>query len=189
MTASSAACATPIAWEELVAYWAGDLDASDVDLVDGHLMGCATCTAESARVSAVTEAVRAIIPPVIDHARLDTLRATGRPMRDNVVHPGERRSVVFDAQLDFLIHRLRFDLSHAERVEVRVSVESTGAVLLVEPGAPFDRDSGEVLIACQRHFAAFPPDVLFEIRARDAAGVESSARYAIPHVFERRAGE
>ncbi|MDB5215304.1 MAG: hypothetical protein JWO86_3231 [Myxococcaceae bacterium] len=189
MTAASGTCATPIAWDELVAYWAGELDGSDLDRLDEHLMGCPTCTAESARVSAVTEAVRALIPPVIDHARLESLRATGRPMRDNVVHPDDRRSVVFEAATDFLIHRLRFDLSRAERVEVRVSVESTGAVLLVEPHAPFDRDSGEVLIACQRHFAAMPPDIVIEVRAHDAAGIESIARYPIPHVYQRRAGE
>jgi hypothetical protein len=54
---------------------------------------------------------------------------------------------------------------------------------------PFDRDSGEVLIACQRHFVAFPPTIVAEVRARDATGSTRAARYPIPHVFERRAGE
>ena len=36
----------------------------------------------------------------------------------------------------------------------------------------------------QRHFAAFPPDVVFEVFAHDDAGVVSSARYLVPHSFD-----
>jgi hypothetical protein len=189
MTTPTAACATPIPWEELVAYWAGELDEREVDRLDDHLIGCPTCSAESARVSAVTEALRAMIPPIIDHARLESLRAAGRGIRDNPVVPDERRLVVFDAQTDLLIHRLRCDLSRAARVEVHVTAEGTGTALLLEPSAPFDRDSGEVLIACQRHFENFPHDILVEVHAHDAAGVVTIARFPLPHVFEPRAGE
>lgn len=189
MTAPAAACATPIPWEELVAYWAGELDEREVDRLDDHLIGCRTCSAESARVSAVTEALRAMTPPIIDHARLATLHARGHQIRDNVVEPDQRNTVVFGAETDFLIHRLHVDLSLATRVEVQVTVEETGAVLLAEPSVPFDRDSGEVLIACQRHFASFPPNILVVVHAHDAAGGETVTRYPLPHVFEPRANE
>ncbi len=187
MTAASA-CATPISWEELVAYWAGELGDGEVDRLDEHLIGCPTCTAESARVSAVTEKLRSMTPPIIDHARLAALQAQGHRIHDNVVEPDDRHLVVFGAQTDFLIHRLRVDLTRAARVEVRVMAEAAGVVLLVEPSTAFDRHSGEVLIACQRHFESFPHDILVEVHAHDAAGVATVTRYPIPHAFEPRAG-
>jgi len=189
MSVERAPCATPVAWDDLVAYWADELDAEAVDRVDEHVMGCATCSAESARVSAVTSALRAMIPPMIDHARLESIRAAGHVIRDNVIAPDVRRPAIFDASTDILLHRLQMDLSRATRVEVRVSVEESGATLLVEPSAPFDRGSGEVLIACQRHFANFPPNIVIEVHAHEAHGPVKVARYPVPHVFERRAGE
>lgn len=73
------------------------------------------------------------------------------------------------------------------RVEVTVSSESSSETLFVDPLAPFDPARGEVLIACQRHFAAFPPDVVFDVRALAADGAElARARYRVPHEFVAR---
>lgn len=178
-------CAAPIPWDQLVAYWAGDLEPTELDRVDEHLMSCGVCTAESARVSSVTEAVRALIPPVVDHARLAALRARGLRIVDNPLLPDLRKEVHFGPETDILLHRLGgLDLLAAERVSIEFSVEATGDVLLSEPSAPFDRASGEVLIACQRHFAAFPPNIVAHVRTHDASGTERVARYPIPHVWK-----
>ena len=183
----SPTCATPLAWDELVAYWANDLDPAELDRLDEHLMGCGVCTAESERVAFITEAMRALIPPFVDHARLAALQARGLRITDNPLLPEERRTVIFDATTDILLHRLGgLDLSGAERVSMRVSVEETGDVLLDEPSAPFDRNSGEVLVACQRHFASFPPNIVVEVRTH-RGGAEQVARYPIPHVFDMSA--
>ena len=184
----SATCGT-ITWEELVGYWAGDLDPATVDRLDEHLMGCAECTAASSRISAVTEAVRGLIPTFADHATLASLRAKGHRIRENPVQPGDRRVVIFKADTDLLVHKLKgLDLSSATTGGIVVTVEETGDVLLAEPSVPFDRDSGELLILCQPHFAAFPPNIVAEVRTRDAAGTERVVRYPIPHVYEARAG-
>jgi hypothetical protein len=63
-------------------------------------------------------------------------------------------------------------------------MESTREILfdLVDP--PFDAGSGELLVACQRHFDAFPHDVLFEVSTRDGSGREERVQYAVPHRFE-----
>lgn len=184
------ACEAPIAWDELVDYWAGDMELTRVDAIDEHLMGCGACSALSARVSAVTEALRVMIPPVIDRARLETLRGGGYVIADNTLLPDERRIATFAAETDLLIHHLAgLDLSEAERVGITISVEESGVVLMEVPAVPFDRESGEVLVACQRHFVAFPPNIVVEVRAHTRGGGERVARYPIPHVFERRAGE
>jgi hypothetical protein len=175
---------------DVVAYWAEDLAPTDVDRLDEHLMGCATCSSASVGISAVTEALRAVVPPFVDRARVDALRLRGYRVHENPLLPGDRKPVIFHADTDFLIHELRgLDLTNATAVDVVITVEETGDVLIAEASAPFDRDSGEVLIACQRHFAAFPPNVVVEVRARDATGSERVARYPIPHIYEARKGE
>ena len=84
-----------------------------------------------------------------------------------------------------MLHRLgRLDLSHATRVGVAVKVEETGDILFQTDDAPFDREAGEVVIACQRHFSAFPPNIVFEIRSYDAShGEMRAAVYVVPHTF------
>ena len=67
-------CAHPIPWATLVDYWAGDLDEAETATLDEHLFGCAACSATSARVAAVTEAVREALPAVVSRARVDRLR-------------------------------------------------------------------------------------------------------------------
>ena len=187
MSPPVAVCATPISWEQLVAYWSDDLAHAELDGLDEHLIGCPTCSTESARVSALTQALRELVPPFIDHAALATLRARGRRIRDNMIQPDDRHVAVFGARTELLVHHLRFDLSRATSVGVTVTVEETGTVLLHEPSVPFDRDSGEVLVSCQRHFEVFPPNVVIEVCAREPAGAVSIGRYAIPHVYEPRA--
>ena len=103
---------------------------------------------------------------------------------ENPMRPGERKEAVFSPSIDVLLHRLGWlDLSRATRVGVTVSVEETGDVLFQTDDAPFDREAGEVLIACQKHFSALPPNIVIGVRSRDASGNEGLAAYAIPHVF------
>ena len=184
----SAPCTSPLAQETLVAYWADDLEAAQLDAVEEHLMRCESCTSEATRLSAVAFALSAVIAPFVDHAGLEALRARGSlQIRENVVQPDVRATVVFTADTDLLVHKLiGLDLTRASNVALTITVEETGDVLLVEPSIPFDRDSGEVLVVCQRHFASFPPNIVAEVRATGEGGTERIARYPIPHVFEAR---
>jgi anti-sigma factor RsiW len=179
-----ARCRSPIAFETLVAYWADDLEPLESVRVEEHLIGCATCTAASARVAAIREAVRTQIPPVVSREAVGKLRERGLRILENPLRPGERKQAVFLASIDILLHRLGgLDLSSATRVGVTVSVEETGDVVFRDDDAPFDREAGEVLIACQKHFRSFPPNIVIAIRSSDEHGNQSEASYAIPHVF------
>jgi hypothetical protein len=178
-------CAAPLSLGTLVAYWAGDLPQFETDAVDAHVIGCATCATASERIAAITEGIRASISPVIVQRELDTLRARGLRVEENPVRPGERAPVLFRRDVDLLIHRLReLDLSRAERVQIKVTSEKTGDVMMESPAVPFDAAAGEVLIACQRHFSELPPDVVFEVSVIEAGVAKSSATYFVPHIFE-----
>lgn len=180
----SVRCALPIPFDTLVAYWAGDLAPAESEAVEEHTMGCASCAATSARVAAIAEAIRAQIPPAVSDEDVANLRARGLRVVDNPVRPDERKAAVFLPDVDVMIHRLGgLDLARATRVDVTVKVEETNDVIFHAYDVPFDRKSGEVLIACQRHFSVFPPNIVFEVRARDASRQESVTVYAVPHQF------
>jgi hypothetical protein len=184
----SAPCAAPIDPGRLVDYWASDLDPAESQRVEEHLFACAACSAELERVARVVQALRTEIPAVVAASDMQALRARGLVVEENAFKPGTRREVTFRPGVDVLIHRLQgMDLGRAERVHVSVHVESTGEVILEDPFAPFDRERGEVLIACQRHFAGLPPDIAFVVRAHGTAeaGAEpvSLATFLVPHVF------
>jgi hypothetical protein len=124
-----------------------------------------------------------MLPPVISREQLEALRADGRVIRDNEFEPGVRKTAVFERDVDLLIHHLRgLELADAERVAVVVRSETRGE-MFEEHFAPFDRARGEVLIACQRHFVSFPPDVAIDVRVyRSGAATEPRvATYLIPH--------
>lgn len=178
-------CTSRVAWAELVDYWAGDLPADRQDAIDEHLMGCATCSAESARIAAVTETLRELLPPILSEEMAAALRLRGLRVLENPMQPGERRSVVFPRDVDVLLHRLRLPLDTAASVNFRMLHEASGRVIGQADDVPFDRTTGSVLVACQQHYAAFPPDTVAELRVRSTSGAETIERFTILHVFEK----
>lgn len=174
-------CASPVPFEVLVSYWAGDLDATRAGEVEAHVFACARCTAESERVAAITEPMRGLEPAVIGAARLGELRAAGRKIEDNFVAPGERRRVVFSEQ-ELVIHHLGgLDLEGVDRVGLVARAADTGEILTEHPAAPFDATAGEVLIACQRHFAVFPPNIAFELTTFARGEPKKVTHYVVEH--------
>jgi hypothetical protein len=181
-----ATCASPLSLEVLVDYWADELDATQTERVDEHLMACDVCSLASARVAAIREAIRLAIPPFVSQTDVDTLRARGLRIVENPVAAGERIPALFGADVDILLHRLGgLDLREVESIRVVITVEETGAVVLDQPLTPFERDTGEILVACQRHFGTEPRTVVFEVHARERWGTERVSSFAIPHVYER----
>jgi anti-sigma factor RsiW len=178
-------CANPVSWPDLVDYWAGDLDDDASAALEEHLFGCADCTTAAARVAAVTETLREAIPPVVSRRQIDRLRARGARVRENDFAPGERREILFSPDADLLIHRLAgLDLTDAERVDFRITSESTGALIAAIEAAPFDPAEGAVLVACQRHYAALPHDTVMAVSIHGPGAAARTATYTILHRFQ-----
>jgi hypothetical protein len=178
-------CAEPIAFARLVDYWAGDLDEAESDRIDEHLMGCAHCTRESESVARLAAVFRGWIPPIVSADQVRELAARGLVVVTNDFAPGERKEVVFGVGVDLLVHRLGgLALADATRVGVVVTAGPGDDMMMQDDWVPFDRERGEVLVACQRHFAGQPADVAFEIHVHHASGEVTRTRYVVPHVFE-----
>lgn len=176
-------CAHPAPFADLVLYWAGDLTSERSEELEEHLFSCADCTRSSARVAAITETIRGLVRPVVTQATVDSLRARGLQVEDNVLTPEQRSHVVFRNQ-DFIIHRLSgLSLESADRVHVAVRSEQSGEVLFELPAAPYDEERGEVLVACQRHFAVFPPEVVFTVTISYRDGGARFDEFFVSHQF------
>jgi anti-sigma factor RsiW len=178
-------CPNPLGWATLVDYWAGDLAAAETGALDEHLFSCTECTAASARVAAVTEAVRGVLPPVVSRLQIERLRDRGARVHENAFLPGDRREVVFRSDVDLLIHRLGgLDLSGADRVGFRITSESTGALIADVEAAPFDPAEGAVLVACQHHYVALPHDTVMTVSVHVADRPPRTATYTILHQYD-----
>jgi hypothetical protein len=178
-------CSEPIAFARLVDYWAGDLDDDEVDRIDEHLMGCAHCTRESASIARLAAAFRGAIPPIVSADEVRQLAARGLAIVTTDFAPDERKEVAFARGVDLMVHRLGgLALADATRVSVVVTAGPGDDVIGQDDWVPFDRERGELLVACQRHFAGPPADVVFEVHVHRADGEVTRTRYVVPHVYE-----
>jgi len=179
------ACRSPVSFADLADYWTDDLDPERSRHVEDHLFDCASCADRTARVAELVRALRAIVPPVVSRDRLARLEHDGVRVRTTEVQPGARVTVAFSPDVDLLVHRLKADLTHAFWVDCDV-LDANGARLLGLEQVPFDREAGEVLIACQRHYMAeYPPDVCFRVSAVDTDGTLTTREYRVFHDAER----
>jgi hypothetical protein len=177
-------CAAPLADDVLVSYWAHDLAEDEAHRVEEHLFACEPCSAACAAIARVAEGIRALIPPVLDRTEVAALQARGLRVVENPVDLGTVRPAVFPSDADILLHALRgLDLRAARSVKVHVYDADTGNTMMRVDNVPFDAVGGEVLIACQRHFSIYPPNVGFDVSTIDANGLERTHRFVVPHVF------
>lgn len=180
----STPCAAPIAWDALVAYWAADLEPGAQDALEAHLMGCAACSAEAARVAAITETFRHALPPLLSPELLAQLRAKGLRITENPIAPGEVNVARVGFDVDVFVHRLGgLALAQAQRVTFEMRVEGTDRVMIAVDDAPFDREGNAVLVACHAHYASLPPNLVVDVRTLSSDGSEALATYTIHHLF------
>ncbi|HXV60739.1 MAG TPA: zf-HC2 domain-containing protein [Vicinamibacteria bacterium] len=171
-----------LSFDRLADYLAGLLEESASDEVEEHLFSCPSCASESEQVSGLAAAIRNAVPPILSLERYEALSREGKIFAVNPMSPGEVAESRFPPEGKLLVHRLGgSDLSPAHRVDVAI-FDSQGVDLARFEDVPFDAARGEVLIACQRHFAAlYPNDIVFRVEAilGDDRGEEK--RYTVWH--------
>lgn len=174
----------PISFETLVALWAGDLPEHEASSIEEHLFSCEACADSSQRLARVMEAFDEAIPPVISAAHRDRLAASGMKLLHTPCAPGEEPTARF-ADNDFMIHVLKGDLRDAERVDLEVFDEEH--TITTMENVPFDRDRGEVLIACQRHYETLfgaDHDPRFRLWAQRGTERKKVGDYHVIHVWK-----
>jgi hypothetical protein len=176
-------CATPTPFPTLVALWSGDLPPDAAEALEEHLFSCDACADASERLGKLVSGLREVIPPVISHAHRDRLAAGGQRLRHTPVQSGVDTDAHFTSDVDLLIHVLKGDLADADRVDLEVR-DDQDVPFFHFPNVPFDGRSGEVLVACQRHFehmTAPAGDPVFLVHAVEGGVSRQVGRYVVRH--------
>jgi hypothetical protein len=180
----STPCTTPAPFETLVALWSGDLASEAAESLEAHLFACDTCAETSDRLGALVTGLRGLIPPVISHGYRDRLLARGMRVRQTPVEASVQAEARFNAEVDLLVHVLRGDLSRADRVDLEVLDETKQTTHFHFQHVPFDARTGEVLVACQRHFehmSEVPGDPVFRVLAFEKGARRHVGDYFVRH--------
>lgn len=174
---------THVPFEQIVAYFAGELPADEERAVEDHYFGCAACSATVEDVQTLTGAVATVIPPAVTSERLAELARGVARFRTTDVAPGQDVDVVFDREVDYLLHRLHADVAGAGRVDMEIF---EGAEVLVRfEAVPIDAEAGVVQVVCQRHFGemGFSDDVRFRLVAVAPDSRAVLGEYLVRHRF------
>jgi hypothetical protein len=177
------ACARPVGFETLAAWWTGELSSDDAASVEEHLFACDECAGVSERFARLAAGVREQLPPIISHAHRDRLLARGTRIRITPVDAGVEATAVFGPDVDLLVHVLRADLSRSQRVDVEVVMQGWSEPILCE-GVPFDAKSGEILVCCQRHYQHMSAtDPIFRVHLVESGERRRLGDYFVHHIW------
>jgi anti-sigma factor RsiW len=168
--------------EGLADYLAGLLDPRGDDELEAHLFSCESCALEAEKLAGLAVAVHRVVPPVLTAGRFEELEREGRIAEVKPVSPGQTVEARFPPAEKLLVLRLGgSDLSRARRVDVDL-LDAGGRVVARLDDVPFDGARGEVLMACQRHFAdLFPHDLTFRLERVVGERREEANRYTVLH--------
>ena len=122
----TAGCASPIADERLIDYWAGELSPADSAVLEEHLFACAACSARLDDVASVAGGVAALarqgrITGIISRALLNRLQRDGVRVRQFTLDPGETVPCAAFPGDDVVVTSLQANLSGVRSVSLRVT--------------------------------------------------------------------
>jgi hypothetical protein len=107
----------------LLDYWLGELPRSEEADVEEHLLACAACSDELARLAGLADAIRDLarsgnVRAVVSESFVDRVRNEGLRLRQYRLGPGESVQCTVAPDDDILVARLVADLSKTEHVDI-----------------------------------------------------------------------
>lgn len=175
-------CERPLAAHELYDYFTGGRREDDDDRIESQIFFCPSCSDDAERIGGMFTAVANNVPPVLSRTHFAELEARGRVEQVNVIRGGEAKKAYYPAPGSLLVHRFEgIDLSRAQRVDLDLRTPD-GSDIAVFEDVPFDRERGEILVACQSHFAElFPRDLVFDVVSVEDDARTPLGRYTVEH--------
>lgn len=149
---TDARCARPIEFQQLLAYWLGELPDSDAAALEEHYLGCGHCARRLEQLVALANGIRAavrdgVVRTVITPSFLADLKRAGMRIREYRVEPGERVACTIRMDDDAVVARMQVPLAGVKRIDLLDSLD-LGDGRLHEwrfEDVPFDSAAGEVL--------------------------------------------
>lgn len=147
---SATVCAAPLEVPQLLDYWLGDLVPDAHDAVEEHLMSCAVCADELARLVAVGAGIRRLtnagrVWTVVAGALLERLVAEGLRVRQYRLSPGASVQCTVTASDDVVAARFAADLRGVTRAHL-VQCDAQGREAHRVEDIPLTASHDEVVI-------------------------------------------
>lgn len=138
---TGAACNSPLAAEQLLEYWLGELDAAAEQRCDEHLFACGAC---SGRLQALVdlggairgELERGALNIVLPGEFIERVKNAGLQVREYTLEPGEAVSCTITRDDDLVVSYLRAPLRDVRRLDVLIENTAFGKVRASD--VPFD---------------------------------------------------
>jgi hypothetical protein len=192
-----ARCPQPIAFADVVDYWAGDLTSVEEDRIEEHVFTCAECARELAAAQALASGIVSVaregrLHSVVTDAILNRLAADGVRIRTFTLEGSAVVPCAVWADDDLVVSRIRGDFDEADSVTIvtrQASGEEIGRVsdIAVRPG------QHEILNAISAaHLRKLPATrVSVTVTAQIGSDERTIAEYTLEHAgtFSRLAGE
>lgn len=171
---------------EITAAWALDeLTEAETAAFEAHFFGCAGCFGQAKRLHQLLGDFRSVLPPFLTTERHQRLAASRSSLPAVHVAPGEQATIRLGGRAPVGIWVMHAVLTDVERVDFEAR-SADGALLFAVPDVPFDRERGEVLLACQIHYRALPmgPNLFGKLSARQGAETRVLGEYVLNHIFD-----
>lgn len=181
----TAACASPIADDRLIDYWAGDLPAADGDALEEHLFACVECSVRLEAIASVTGGLAALarqgrISGIISRAMLNKLQRDGVRVRQFTLDPGETVPCAAYPGDDVVVTWLNANLAGVRSVSLRVTGPDDRVFgVLDDVAVPAAATS--VLWATPGAFVRSMPSTQLHLTLRSADGDAFLGEYVLEH--------
>lgn len=171
---------------ETIAAWTLDeLEPEAAEAFEEHYFGCDACLAQAQALRRIVTELGAALPPILTEARRHALAAShpGHTVVD--VHPGQTASLALGNAAPVGLWVMHAPLADAARVDFEAR-DAQGGLMFALNDVPFDRERGEVVLACQVHYRALPGTARMQatVTSTDTRGARAASSYVLDHFFE-----
>ena len=180
-------CRSPLAWDTLIAYWLGELDADAEARAEEHYLGCAQCSDRLARLAALADRVRTLgrtsgVGMVLNDEFVRRLTQDGLRVREYRVPRNGSVNCSVGPDDDFVVGRMEAPLGGVQRIDM-LTLDDNGNTESCRHDIPFVAASGGVVFAPGIDWLRAQPAFTMRVRllAVDEQGDHSLGDYTFNH--------
>src|SRR5262245_47562964 len=180
-------CENPIGFEQLVAYWLGEVPEDHEAMIEEHLFGCAHCTSRLEGLAALAAGVRAAVQHgrvsmVVCEPFVEAMKRAGLRLREYRLDPGSSVNCTIRADDDAVVSRIRAPLAGVKQLDL-VRIRGGGEMEQRVADVPFDAETGEVIVIPSAAWLKAMPAFTMQMRliAVGEAGDSEIGEYTFLH--------
>lgn len=180
-------CRAPLAWDELIAYWLGELAPTDEARIEEHYLGCAECSHRLEQLAALADGVRSLartsgVDMVVSDEFVRRLTQDGLRVREYRVPRNGSVNCTAGPEDDFVVARLEAPLADVQRVDL-LTLDRDGNPAMRQHDVPFSADRGDVVFSTGIDKLRALPASVFRVRllAVDESGERALGDYTFNH--------